>query len=590
MENNIKKLFAVISERKYIHDKDTAAICKVYIIEENDKKNYDLDYIKEVFPLNGNIFSGKIFIDANAILLQKNDFIEIILDEIIPKSEDSQNTFIKHQPVKKVGVKIIDIPFDIANNDFLDLQKTNDFFNSILVEKETLGTFYLSDSQYVFGPFKIEKFVVCPRYGKSVFKYEFNIDELIDIENSHFSYLLEEPKEKVAELDCMSKIQILEYLKTTLKSFHDINLEVNKIKEINEALLKNNFGREGLNAIRLSRASQYLSELEFSFEELNKIKTYDESWNSVFTENYQKHKEEFENEFLTDVETVKKIKEKELDTLLKEITLTENTVLLKNRIFDEISAEIEQINIKKEDLILSIKLSAGINELRPKLNTENETINYYLSDEKSNTELPIYEDCDDYLDDLIDDQIIIKEDKNNFIDAISSLKKGNFIIASNIAFVTTLVQTFGAYKLIQQNTEIDWIKYDYIFKNGLKEIAKDAIQNPIIPHFYILQDINISSFECYAKPIIDIANGVRKEIPGLRIDWPSNLFFIGIPIEIEIDDFGFEIQRETFKNWKALPYIQKFLSSNSINMNHRVDINSIQVNHETGEHFEKYFS
>jgi hypothetical protein len=56
----------------------------------------------------------------------------------------------------------------------------------------------------------------------------------------------------------------------------------------------------------------------------------------------------------------------------------------------------------------------------------------------------------------------------------------------------------------------------------LKEIAKMPSKSHNV-HFYILQDI-ISSFECYAKPIIDIANGVKKEIPGLHR--PSNLFFI----------------------------------------------------------------
>ena len=267
----------------------------------------------------------------------------------------------------------------------------------------------------------------------------------------------------------------------------------------------------------------------------------------------------------------------------------EVTVKEKKQIITDLSKEIDDINIKKDDLILSIKLSAGITESSSNVNSQNENKKYYLSDEVLNEELPIYEDCDDYLDDLTDHNIINNDMKVNFIDSIFSLQKGNFILSNNIGFVTTLIKSFGSYKMIQQTTEIDWIKYDFLFENGLKEITKNAIKNPSVPHFYVLQDINIASFECYAKPIIDIANGVRNKISGLNTEWPSNLYFIGIPIDIEIEDFGFDMQRETFKNWEAFPKIKTFSQPNSIKMSHRMTFESTQINYESGNHLEEYF-
>lgn len=590
MENSITKLFAIILDRKYVKDKESGGNCKVYVLEENNTKNNNQEYIKKVFPENGNVFSSLIFIGVNSSQLQIGDLIEIPLDEIFPKTEDSQSTYIKHQSIKKIGVKIIDIPINYTNNGYLDIEMINDYFNSTPLEMDKLGKFYLSDSQYLFGPFKIEKSFIIPVIGKSVFKYDFKIDELIDVEDRKYSYVLEEPKKKVTEIDCMSKIQVLEHLKETLKSFQNINIEVNSIRELKKAVIKNNAGSEGLNAIRLSRADQYLSELELSYEEINKLKSNNESWELIFNKNYQKHKSEFEKEFLKDAETSKKIKDKELESLQKEIIECDKKLTLKKQNVEEVLKEIEQINAKKDDLILSIKLSAGITDSVSKMNSNKEDIKFYQSDENSNLELPTYLDCDDYLDDLIDYKIIVEEQRNNFVNALNSLKEGHFLIANNIAFINTLIKTFGAYKIIQQNAEIDWIKYQFIYENGFKEIVESATKNPLIPHFYVLQDLNIASFECYAKPIIDIANGTRSKIPGLNVNWLSNLYFIGIPIEIEIDDFGFELQKETFKNWKAFPKIEIFVSTDDFEMNSRMEINSIQINYESKNDIENYFS
>lgn len=106
-----------------------------------------------------------------------------------------------------------------------------------------------------------------------------------------------------------------------------------------------------------------------------------------------------------------------------------------------------------------------------------------------------------------------------------------------------------------------------------------------------MQDINISSFECYAKPIIDIANKVTKNIPGLNLNWPSNLYFIALPIEVEIEKFGFEMQSETFKTWKAFPIIENFVLTDNFVMNSRVEISAIRISDtEINNHFENYFS
>lgn len=586
MEDNIKKLIAVVLDKTH---NGLGANCKVYIIEYyNSIKITDLNQIKNVFP-NGNVFSGKIF-NPTQTQIKERDLIEIPLTEDPSQNEEEKSTYILHSNIKKIGVKIIDIPINYTNNGYLDIDAINEYYKSDLIEMDLVGKFYLSDNHYLYGPFRIQNASIESANVKSISKYEFNFDELINLEDRKYSYILEVPKKKVAEIDCMSKAQVLEHLKKTLNTFQNINIEVNKIKDLRDAISKNNAGSEILDPIRLSRADQYLSELELSYEEINKLKSNNESWKLIFGKNYQKHKSEFEKEFLSEVEYSKKIKEKELESLQKEILTCEKNLSLKKQNIKDVLKEIDQINTKKEDLILSIKLSAGINDSASKGNSNNEDVKFYLCNENLNLELPIYLDSVDYLNYLTEKRIIKNEFKTYLIDAIHCLKKGNFHLANNIAFVNTLIKTFGAYKIIQQNAEIDWIKYQFIYDNGFKEIVESATKTPLIPHFYVLQDINISSFECYAKPIIDIANSVRKNIPGLKVNWPSNLYFIGIPIEVEIEKFGFEMQRDTFKNWKGFPLIENFSSIDDFEMNSRVDISSIQINSEVINHFENYFS
>lgn len=569
MENNITKLFAIILDRKFVNEKETGGNCKVYVLEENNIKNKNQDYIKRMFPENGNIFSSHIFFGANSNQLQIGDFIEIPIDEIFPKTDDSQSTYIKHQPIKKIGVKIIDIPINITSDGFLDVEKINDFFYLNFSDIDKLGKFYLFDSQHLYGPFKMEKTSVIPVVGKSVYQYHFNIDELIDIDNCNYSYILEEPKKRITEIDCMSKIQILEHLKKSLKSFQNINIEINSIRELKKEVIKNNSGSENLNSLRLSRAHQYLSELELSYEELNKLKANNQTWEFIFNSNYNKHKNDFEKGFLRDVENSKKTKEKELESLQKEILDYEKKLILKKKYFNEVLGEIDQINIKKEDIILSIKIAAGINNNNGAVKQEL-CKNYYeiISSNKSSSITELNEFYDQ-----LDNRVTSKDLLKN---TLYIIKEKKFLVGNSIELILNTIQHLGCYEIIIQNAEADWLKYKYLEENGLNTICQKANANPEVLYFFILQDFNVASFECYGKPILDIANGVRNKIPGTENNWPNNLFFILITLDSEINDFGFPLNKSTFKKWTFLPYTLDY-SHQKINTKQGLSLSELEV-------------
>jgi hypothetical protein len=109
-------------------------------------------------------------------------------------------------------------------------------------------------------------------------------------------------------------------------------------------------------------------------------------------------------------------------------------------------------------------------------------------------------------------------------------------------------------KVILQQVEPDWLKYDSLYENGLKLSWESAQANPDIIHFFILEDINLASPECYAKPLNDVIAGIRKTLPGISGTFPPNLWIFGVPLVVDSgQDFGLPLLKISFKHWGALP-------------------------------------
>ncbi|RYZ35943.1 MAG: hypothetical protein EOP49_33050 [Sphingobacteriales bacterium] len=90
--------------------------------------------------------------------------------------------------------------------------------------------------------------------------------------------------------------------------------------------------------------------------------------------------------------------------------------------------------------------------------------------------------------------------------------------------------------------------------NKLKQIWASADQHKTMFHFFVLQDINMASFECYGRPLLDLVSEVREELPGQQTNWPENLWIFGMPLSRVLgDEFGLPLLRTTFKHWGYLP-------------------------------------
>ncbi len=115
------------------------------------------------------------------------------------------------------------------------------------------------------------------------------------------------------------------------------------------------------------------------------------------------------------------------------------------------------------------------------------------------------------------------------------------------------------YTIIQ--IEPKWLSFKDLVDNGLKELWLSAFEKPDVLHFAILRDVNLSSPECYANPLIDLDRNLRTKLPFIEKAWPPNLRIIGT-IQ-PVPEVGLSVLKSTFDNWGGLPtYGLQFTSVN----------------------------
>jgi hypothetical protein len=572
---NIKKIYSIILDRN-LGGHGEGGNCKVVaFIRDKDFINNE-DTIKEFFQTDSKFFSDKIFKLLPDVAI--NQLVEIVPGNINTEVIEGRNYYIHLKSIKKTGSLIIDVPTDYLKTNYINLEELNNYFESKDYLKEELGNFYLCDNEKICGPFKTTNGKILPKKDTFVHSFQYDIKDLIEVENFKFSYLLEEPQNKIDVIDCMTVNQLMDFLKSQLSIDR---AEINSISKTYDNIKSLNRGNSSLDNVRLERASNYLSELKLSYEELKNIGSKRHDWGLLVNQIIIENKERFEKEILNEIDLNIQKKEEHKNKLQSEIKLQHNE--LNKLIFEckKVIKETEEITNKKEDLILSIQLAAGINNSSKEVKNDLKK-NYYEIISSNNSSS--IKDLDDFYDQF-SNKISSKDLLKN---ALYILKEKRFLIGDSIELIINSIEHLGSYEIMIQNAEADWLKYKYLEESGFGEISEKAITIPDVPHFYILQDFNIASFECYGKPILDIANGVRSKIPGTSNNWPKNLFFILISINADIDDFGFKLNKSTFKKWPFLPHTLNY-SFQKIQAGDGVNLAKLEVNNQYPDYSENYF-
>lgn len=487
---------------------------------------------------------------------KEGDVLSFIEKEVI--LQEGKNPRLHYSSVDRSFAPIcIELNNIEADDVFLNIELLEETIVSRFTASET--NFYVTDGIYIYGSFKIERNKVKPSYGVTVDRYlsvECLKIEHPSIEHNDISLLLHLPKENIRKIDCSTNTQLIERVKDIISKSRmtdEIRRYINVIKDL--------IASENLDELQLQKIKKVqtlLDKLSFRYDEFEALRSNSSFWSKVFDNSIEKFEDRLKNDYLSknkeilDLELQKEtrklnsIQDQLSDTKVKLEEISKITQD-KNEIIETLTNQIGLLEQRKDEIILSLQIQGRIGNVAPK-----ELKSNFEIQKSSNDSDVLYGRVSDFLDELstllgLEDHV---DDKLHQV--IKQLKTTSFFKCDNIKNFLEVVHVLGNSQIYLNNAEVDWIKFEKFINQGLLDAFEFAYNNPLRSVYYLLQDFNIASPECYAKPLIDISRNIRKTLPIDGRTWPSNLRVVFFPLELDVDDFGFEVNDETFSTWEEL--------------------------------------
>ncbi|MHB9141412.1 MAG: hypothetical protein ACYC25_06020, partial [Paludibacter sp.] len=558
------------------HFSNENAKIKAYaIIDENDNKfKINENRAIEIFKPNGLIFSFDFF---KYYPFKPNEIIEI---SVKPNNQqkDGHDEFILGRMHSKFGVPVYPLKGFCVSNQSIDLSSIQ-----IIGDYED-GELYGITDKYIIGKLKVSNGVLSAVETNKIFRWDVDENENNLIKNQGFIRLIDEPISECSIIDCLNSDELFDWFRKKLiqidyesiKKLNSIGKWQKEIPKLFESLSKSDTEIETL---RLKRIEDYFVQIELDRNEIYDFMSKSSSLRVAFNKAIEKHIDDFQSEYS------KKFKEFEDEILNKEKELNENlnkseqeaktkiTALnteinnkqietqkaivefeqAKQRLIEiekEKSRIISDFGIIKEVLSLSGATTNSITEssyiLEEVVTEHNEILNvkdfinniqYYLSDFKRNP---------DFAKRIFETMLVYKA-----------------LFIKDIRIALSVIKASGNAKYIIQHTEPDWLHFKDFWNNGLLTIWNSAHKSPEIPHFFVLEDVNLSSPECYARPLLDVIAEIRSKIPFAETNYPNNLFIFATKASSQNPTIGLKLYKETFPDWGSIAFKNDFNKTNS---------------------------
>ena len=99
--------------------------------------------------------------------------------------------------------------------------------------------------------------------------------------------------------------------------------------------------------------------------------------------------------------------------------------------------------------------------------------------------------------------------------------------------------------------EHGWYHYEDFVKAGILDFYNEALSDENRNYLLVLENINVVPIECSLKPIIDLIDGRRLNLPGSeRKCFPKNLRILATVLpSAEEDDFGIKLNERVFEGF-----------------------------------------
>jgi hypothetical protein len=530
---NISKITGIIED----HKRDNSGRIKVISFRRNGEIVNAAHEIKELFPPEGYVFAPKFF---DRFDFKLHSLIEFSINTILPRNQRGDSVLMDiDRECKSVGYKVFKIATSILTD---DLAINHSVLKSHI--EGDVSNFYVANHNNLYGPFKSANGDITPKIGKEVGKFDLKGNQLITSEQS--CYLIEQPTDPIEKIDCMNQLQLTEWFKDQIR-----NLKLN----IDSAAIKKVFDSQdfnGLDSVRLKRSMKILEHLSLKNSELRLLADSSTSLSSQYLKAVEKVRSEIVSEHIEPVELEKELIKKKIHTLKETLGLYEDK---RGKLLADISTlkkEYDFLTNAKERLIQDIKVHSLVksSESKPdkKVTYEIQEFNHIGANFSTISEfIQVFNDTieGDEVSQNIGGQYLYKfEEYKGFL-------------VNEIRILLQIAKVSNNCKVLLQQVEPDWLKFDALLSNGLQTIWSQAIEQPEKLHFLVLQDLNMASIECYGRPLLDVMLGIRKTIPGQTSEYPKNLWVFGIPLKEMVDgEFGLPLIKTSYEGWGFFPKVK----------------------------------
>lgn len=534
------------------------------VFDSNNKiKTLPEDEIRELFPPKGFIFEPGFFHNYN---YKENDIISFFIEEL--KNIDSENKDQHRLSTLKKQVNKYGIQARYINGVIIE-KRTIDFSNASLKDNNPTGNFYGIIDKLVIGELRFQNEKILPALYHRVKVWDINESSILKCNNSIIT-LHEKPQENFSVYDCMDNQQLFEWFREGLKKVEPdyVKLLDHKAKwrnEIPKLFSESNKEKYEVDKTRFKRLEEKIKYLDLSISDIKTLIEKSNSLKRVFNDVLETHKKEWETDYKKQIEEYRKEFDKQKKLLDSELMAIQNSQKEKeaalnslNKKIESSSKRLESINKNKERILADFSIIKDV--LSIESNTGKPTKlsdSFILEDIKKPDDTTLFSSGENFVTEIkyqLNKHQLCPNFAKRLLD-IFAIYKGIFIrdIELGIAFVNA---TNNARYIIQQ-VEPDWLHFGDFWNNGLGTIWQSAHKYPEKLHFLILEDINLSSPECYARPLFDIIKGIRNHIPYGKTAFPMNLKILAIKASTTDPEIGLPLIEQTFAGWGAVGFNDK---------------------------------
>lgn len=539
--------------------------CQIKVLAlkgDNDIEFLNLSEQRDMFPPRGYVFGASFM--KKYPQYKQNDLVEV--DYVENESESAGDIgkdfyIISQINTKRHYINSFHLKNIVITNGNIDLSKIEIDSNGFN------GDFYVYSSTKIYGKLRLKDGKISPIKSKRL--YAWNLSECKVLRYGEALFLLEEPKGDYFVYDCMTDDNLFEWFRGNLKKIssgyvNELDQKTQWRKEMPELLKESDSETYELDKNRFVRIKDKLESLSLSFDEINFFVDNSDNLKEAFCNSIENHKAElrlvYEKEIIAyEVENRDKKNQlcRTLDKLEKQIKESSIISGLRRDEIVEAESKLSDININKDRILSDFSvikevLGIGNHNIMPVNSLEYDSFVVEQIEKCSDTK--IINTRDQYINRLknkLSKHDLFPNYATNIVDQLSIYKS---IFIKDIEVGIAIVEATGDTKYVIQNVEPDWLHFKDFWNNGLGSIWISAHENPDKIHFLLLEDINMSSPECYARPLLDVINGYRKIIPYGKTGYPENLKILATKASTENPEIGLKLNKHTFKNWGAVAY------------------------------------